>query len=78
VTHCFHPLLGLEFDLIDLTHCWGDHRVFYLDETEQVRSLSARWTSAVPEDPFVALSAGRSHFRVVDLLELVELIRGES
>ena len=30
----------------------------------------------VPEDPVVKLAAGRSLFRVPDLVELVELIQG--
>jgi hypothetical protein len=37
--------------------------------------VPARWTSVVGSDPIVALAAGRSHFRVVDLLELAELIK---
>ena len=76
VTHPFHPLFGREFDLINYTHCWGEDRVFYVDETDQVRSLLAHWTSAVADDPFVVVSSGRSYFRVVDLLELAGLIRG--
>jgi hypothetical protein len=76
VTHRFHPLFGCEFDLINYTHCWGEDRVFYVDETDQVRSLPAHWTSAVTDDPFVMVSAGRSDFRVADLLELAGLVRG--
>lgn len=75
VTHPFHPLCGHEFELINIACCWGDERVFYVDESEQVRSLPARWTNAVAEDPFVVISAGRSDFRLPDLLELVESIR---
>jgi hypothetical protein len=75
VTHPFHPLLGREYDLIDYRHGWGEDRVFYVDETDTVRSLPARWTSAVADDPFVVVSAGRSHFRVVDLVELAKLTR---
>ncbi len=74
VTHPFHPLCGCEFNLVNVTHCWGDDRVFYVAENDQVRSLPARWTSVVADDPFVVISAGRSDFRVDDLLELVELI----
>jgi hypothetical protein len=36
-------------------------------------SLPARWTSAVSDDPFVVVSAGRSHFRIADLLELARI-----
>jgi Family of unknown function (DUF5372) len=78
VTHPFHPLFGREYDLIDYRHFWGEDRVVYVDETGEARSLPALWTSAVAEDPAVVLSAGRSHFRVSDLLELVSLVRGST
>jgi len=38
-------------------------------------SLPARWTSVVPEDAFVTVAAGRSRFRVEDLIALVALVR---
>ena len=76
MTHPFHPLLGCEYDLIQYRHFWGEDRVVYVDETGEARSLPARWTSAVADDPAVVVSAGRSHFRVADLVELVELVRG--
>ncbi len=50
--------------------------MFYLDEGEELRSIPARWTSAIVDDPFVVISAGRSLFRLVDLLELTKLVRG--
>lgn len=37
-------------------------------------SVPATWTDIVAEDPVVRLGAGRSLFRVADLLELTELI----
>ena len=37
-------------------------------------SVPASWTDIVAEDPVVRLGAGRSLFRVADLLELTELI----
>jgi hypothetical protein len=30
----------------------------------------------VADDPFLVVSVGRSHFRVADLLELIQLVRG--
>jgi len=39
-----------------------------------LRSVPARWTDVFDEDPFVATSAGRSPFRVIDLLELARLV----
>jgi hypothetical protein len=78
VTHPFHPLYGREYDLIDYRHFWAEDRVVYLDEQGEARSLPARWSSAAAEDPEVAVSAGRSHFRVTDLIELAKLVRGLS
>jgi len=76
VTHPFHPLFGREFELVHCRRCWGEDRVFHLDQEEEVRSLPARWTSAVADDPFVVISAGRSLFLVTDLVELAKLVRG--
>jgi len=55
-------------------HNWGEHRVYFHDGTGRLVSLPAQWTSVFPADPFVAISAGRSLFRVHDLLELSHLI----
>jgi hypothetical protein len=47
-----------------------------VDEGEELRSIPTRWTSAGDaDDPLVVISAGRSMYRVADLLELVKLIR---
>jgi hypothetical protein len=78
VTHPFHPLLGREFCLIHYRQFWGEDRVVYVDERGEACSLPARWTSAVAEDPAVVVAAGRSHFRVADLVELVKLVQGPS
>ena len=45
------------------------------DQEGRVRALPASWTSVVAPDPFVALSAGRSFFRIQDLVHLVALVR---
>lgn len=44
-------------------------------DSERIRSLPAAWTDVDGIDAFVALAAGRSLFRVEDLLTLVELVR---
>ena len=75
VSHPFHPLFGQEFELVHCRQCWGEDRVFYLDEEEELRSLPARWTSAVAAEALVVLSAGRSLYRVADLLDLAKLTR---
>ena len=53
---------------------WGEDRVFFFDEDGVQRSLPRAWTDAADLDPFVALAAGRSPFRVEDLVALVGLI----
>jgi hypothetical protein len=54
---------------------WGGDRVLFEDEGGRVRSLPTAWTSIASPDPFVTVSAGRSLFRIPDLLAVVELIR---
>jgi hypothetical protein len=54
---------------------WGEDRVYFRDEGGRLIALPARWTSVCSPDPVVALSAGRSAFRVRDILALAELIR---
>ncbi len=63
---------------MDYRHNWGEDRVYFLDANGLLVSLPASWTSAVPDDPFVAMAAGRSHFRYQDLIELVKLTEGLS
>lgn len=75
ITHPFHPRHGQELDLVIRRHNWGEDRVFYRDHDGHMASIPARWTSAVPDDPFVVVAAGRSALRVDDLLELVSLLR---
>ena len=61
---------------MDRRNTWGEDRVYVRDQEGQLRRLPASWTSAGPVDPFVALSGGRAHFRMEDLLRLVELVPG--
>ena len=48
--------------------------MYYHDEEGKLCSLLAGWTSVSPVDPFVVLAAGRSPFRLADLLELCRLV----
>jgi hypothetical protein len=75
VVHPFHPLTGREFELVASAHAWGEHRVFFRAPGEfRVRSLPAAWTDVEGPDPFVVLAAGRTCFRVADLLALARLV----
>lgn len=74
MTHPFDPLVGRTFALIDYRQTWGEDRVYVHDEGGQWLHLPARWTDAAPVDPFVALAAGRTPFRLEDLLALADLL----
>lgn len=61
--------------MVGFTHTWGEHRVFFRKPDEQrIYSVPAVWTDVEGPDAFAILSAGRSLFRVDDLLGLVALI----
>jgi len=67
-------LSGQQFEILNYRHNWGEYRVTFYETPEHVRTLPAAWTSIVPPDPSVVLAAGRSAFRVADLLTLSHLI----
>ena len=52
---------------------WGEDRVFYYDASGKLKSLLTNVTDVVSKDAFDRISAGRSAFRVDDLLELHRL-----
>jgi hypothetical protein len=60
--------------LIDYRTNWGEDRVYFRDEHDRSDSILASYTDAGGEDPFVALAAGRAHFRYEDLVEMAGLI----
>jgi hypothetical protein len=74
VTHPFHPLFGREFEHVSYRHNWGEDRVYYFDGEGRARTMPACWTSVAPTDPFVAIAAGRSYFRLEDLVKLADLL----
>jgi hypothetical protein len=74
VTHPFHPLFGQALDVVVHRHNWGEDRVYYRDGRGLLTSLPAGWTSLAREDGFVAVAAGRSRFRVQDLVDLAALV----
>jgi hypothetical protein len=76
VTHPYHPLFQQEFELVSYRQDWGEDRVWFQDKFGRLHSLPTSWTDAGAVDPFVALAAGRSLFRVADLIELAQQIGG--
>jgi hypothetical protein len=75
VTHPFHPLFGREFAIVTRRHYWSDQRLLFYDDQHVLVSIPLAWTDRAPVDPFVVLSAGRSSFRLEDLIELAQLVR---
>ena len=55
---------------------WRQDRVFFFGDDGALKSLPTSWTDVAEPDVFVAMSAGRCPFRVVELLALAELIEG--
>jgi Family of unknown function (DUF5372) len=73
ITHPFHPLRGAEYELVTRKLTWGEDRVFYYDPGGKLKSLLTNVTDVVSRDAFDRISAGRSAFRVDDLMELRHL-----
>ncbi len=76
VTHPFHPWLGQEFELLDYHRSWGKECVNCCDQEGCLVTIPLQFTDAMGvKDPFLEASAGRSYFRVEDLLQLAELTK---
>jgi hypothetical protein len=76
VTHRFHPWLGREFVFVAARQTWGEDRVFFFADDGTQRSLPRAWTDMADPDPFVSLGGRRCAFRVVDLLQLADVLDG--
>ena len=55
---------------------WGEDRVFFFADYGTQKSLPRAWTDMADPDPFVTLGGGRCAFRIVDLLQLADLLDG--
>ena len=75
VTHPFHPWHGRQFELVTYKSAWGEDRVYFYNEQQQLIALPASWTDVIPADPFISVAGGRALFRADDLLELAGLLR---
>ncbi len=74
ITHPFHPLNGRELELVTYRHNWGEDRVYFYGEQNELVSVPARWTDVLAPDPFVSIASGRALFRTAELKRLVALI----
>jgi hypothetical protein len=53
---------------------WHQDRVFFFLADGTLTSVPTAWTDVVEPDPFVVIAAGRSAFRVEDLLAVADLV----
>ena len=74
ITHPFHPLRGREFESFSRGTVWSLERIRFHDDEGRVTSVPLTWTDLVEPDPFVVVAAGRTPFRVGDLLDLADLV----
>ena len=74
IIHPFHPYRNIEFEVDSVRRLAYEHRVFFINTKGRKSSVPLHWTDIGPEDPFVAVSAGRSLFRIEDLVGLVRLV----
>jgi hypothetical protein len=58
VTHPFHPWHRRQFELIAYKTAWGEDRVYFYNEEQQLIALPASWTDVVPANPFLAIARG--------------------
>jgi hypothetical protein len=68
-------LFEQEFEAVTFRQNWGEDRVWFHDKDGHLQSVPTSWTDAAPMDAFVVVAAGRSLFRLADLLELAQRIR---
>ncbi|MCP4685668.1 MAG: hypothetical protein GY867_09505 [bacterium] len=74
ITHPFHPLFNQEFELVSYRRSWRRETLDCLDQNGRLINVPLDWTDAAAEDPFVVIAAGRSYFRVEDLIRLADLV----
>ena len=72
MTHLFHPRRGAKFVVVTRRKTFGEERVMlmYFDAKGKLCSILASWTSLAEPDLFAQTAAGRSWFRVDDLVRL--------
>jgi hypothetical protein len=66
--------VGQKFDVVERRSIRTKDRIFYQDASGCLRSISASFTDLVSPDAVMALGAGRSRFRVADLLAIRRLM----
>lgn len=74
ISHPFHPLYQRQFELLSYRKSWGRQFIDFQYDNGETGAIPLVWTDADQADPFLTIAQGRSVFRVLELLRLVELI----
>lgn len=74
IIHPFHPLRGKSFRFVVSKQLWGEQRVTIELDDKSLFSIPVKWTDFHPPDPYLRIGAGRSRFRIEDLLILADLV----
>jgi hypothetical protein len=74
VTHPFHPLNGQILPYVGARYNRYGKRLILRADDGSTWSIPPQWSDTVALDSEVAMAQGRSFFRVVDLLELTNLV----
>lgn len=62
-------------DLVVVRQNWGNDLVYYHDEEGgRLHRMPISWTDLAEEDLIATLGAGRTPFRLADLIELTRLV----
>ena len=75
ITHPFHPMKGKTFKFFERKIIWGDDRILYEKEPGHKASIPTNFTNISEEDPFIAVSNGRSHMTFDSMISLFEIIK---
>jgi hypothetical protein len=74
VTHPFHPLTGRQLVCVAERYTrYGVRLLLQVDE-ETICSVPRQWTDLVVPDPEVIIGERRALLRVVDVMELAQLV----
>ena len=77
MTHQFNPLYGKEYKMIERKKIWGEDRIQYINENNEMCLIPTSWTDVAEPDLFITVSEGRSSFRFDDLQELSKILKTE-
>ncbi len=74
ITHPFHPFSGHQLVCVGERYNRSGKRLLLRIDDRTLCSVPPQWTDLIAEDPEVVMSHGRALLRVVDLLELANLV----